>query len=575
MMNGFRTLAGAALAAVLVTPAYAQDTTAPVSEATAPAAVDVSAPAADESSFSFADESSASSDALSQELDALLKDDDQKLVSFGLKGYYRVRGIYLDQPDLSDTERPHNLSFMQHRLWLSPEMTLNKKPAVKLTADILVGEGLEPCSDASLQGIHTHPCTGMWGTNGDNLLDTNSADQVANITVARLWGEALTPVGVIRLGRQPSHWGLGLFSNDGQHKQWFGDNHRADTYDRLAFATKPMGEDSNLIVALVGDKIVEGSPTLSATGHGNKDDVLEAIGLVLYNTDPLKLGFYQVFRKQVDTSSQVHISDIYGYLDIGLLYGGFEMFWLYGKTEALPIVTVQSQVDLLYPEVKLNVWSWAAELGLRGRSYDGLVRFGSAGGDNNETDDREVQTFTLNSNYRAGLIMWDYANANRAERVLQAKLAQLEYLRDNGRATQNQINEVLKVADLNRTRGGINNAFFVNPVVNYKLGDSASVRGGVLWAQANDDIFLIGYPNQYSPVGRNYGWEFDIGADYNIAKSFSLGFEGAYLLPGDAFNRVESVRDPASGQLVPIAGSLIKPDHARLAMLRATWNIDY
>ncbi len=535
---------------------------------------EVSAP--ENKSYSFEDEveQDYSDEALSADLDALLQDEEEDLISFGLKGYYRVRGIILDEPDLLKAEKVKNLAFVQHRLWLTPEIRLNKTPSVKLTGDIIVGEGTSVCKSPSLMGIHTHSCTGMWGANGENVLSTNTADQFANITFLRVWGEARTPVGVVRAGRQASHWGLGLFSNDGQHDQLFGDNHAADTYDRLAFATKPLGEDSDLIVALVGDKIVEGSPTLSATGLGNNDDAFEAIGLVLYSTDPLKAGYYQVFRKQSSTRSKIFISDMYAYLDIGLIYGGFEMLWLYGDSQGVPHTKVGNQLEISYPNTKINVWAWAAEIGLRGTAYDGIVRFGNVTGDQNELSDGTISSFSLNPNYRAGLIMWDYANANRAERVLEAKFDQLEFLKDEGKATQAQIDELKELADLNRTRGAINNAFFINPVIQYHPTTSIEAKFGFLWAQANDEILLLA-GNANSPRGRTYGYEFDIGLMYTINKVFELGFEAAYLLPGDAFDRVPTSIDPKSGTEVAIAGSTIKPDHGRMAMFKATWNIDY
>ncbi len=54
-----------------------------------------------------------------------------------------------------------------------------------------------------------------------------------SILVKRVWAEYMTPVGVLRFGRMPSHWGLGIFANSG-------DGHDSDyqsTADRLMFVT--------------------------------------------------------------------------------------------------------------------------------------------------------------------------------------------------------------------------------------------------------------------------------------------------------------------------------------------------
>jgi uncharacterized protein (TIGR04551 family) len=54
-----------------------------------------------------------------------------------------------------------------------------------------------------------------------------------SINVKRVWGEFMTPVGMLRFGRMPSHWGLGMVANSG-------DGHDSDwqsTADRIMFIT--------------------------------------------------------------------------------------------------------------------------------------------------------------------------------------------------------------------------------------------------------------------------------------------------------------------------------------------------
>src|SRR5262249_2637025 len=36
-----------------------------------------------------------------------------------------------------------------------------------------------------------------------------------SVSVKRVWGEYRTPIGLLRFGRMPSHWGLGMFVNGG------------------------------------------------------------------------------------------------------------------------------------------------------------------------------------------------------------------------------------------------------------------------------------------------------------------------------------------------------------------------
>ncbi len=54
-----------------------------------------------------------------------------------------------------------------------------------------------------------------------------------SITVKRAWGEFMTPVGMLRFGRMPSQWGLGMVANsgDGYDSDW------SSTADRIMFIT--------------------------------------------------------------------------------------------------------------------------------------------------------------------------------------------------------------------------------------------------------------------------------------------------------------------------------------------------
>ncbi len=54
-----------------------------------------------------------------------------------------------------------------------------------------------------------------------------------SITVKRAWGEFMTPVGMLRFGRMPGHWGLGMVANsgDGYDSDW------QTTADRIMFVT--------------------------------------------------------------------------------------------------------------------------------------------------------------------------------------------------------------------------------------------------------------------------------------------------------------------------------------------------
>jgi uncharacterized protein (TIGR04551 family) len=63
---------------------------------------------------------------------------------------------------------------------------------------------------------------------------TSGVNSFSNsITVKRVWGEYNTPVGQLRFGRMPSHWGLGVLANSGDGY----DSDYQSTSDRIMFLT--------------------------------------------------------------------------------------------------------------------------------------------------------------------------------------------------------------------------------------------------------------------------------------------------------------------------------------------------
>lgn len=156
--------------------------------------------------------------------------------TFDLEGYYRTRG-YRFRPLYADQQGAG--SYMAHRLKLRP--VVDYKGLAKFAMEV----------DA-----FGHPQFGgadvVWGDNQNRQLTplfagdpsaTNllGEEGVGGPVITRAWTEVSIPVGLIRVGRQPSSWGMGLLSNDGNgFDDTFGENHYGSTFDRAIFATKPI-----------------------------------------------------------------------------------------------------------------------------------------------------------------------------------------------------------------------------------------------------------------------------------------------------------------------------------------------
>lgn len=148
-----------------------------------------------------------------------------------LDGYYRTRGhvfgnLFADQDGTA--------TLMTQRLRLQP--TLNYRDLAKFTMmvdaldDVAWGDNDSLAATSLFAGDPTN--TGYYAQ--------YDGQERSTFNMKRAWMEFRLPVGVMRVGRQASNWGMGLLANDGNgFDDLFGENHYGATYDRIMFATKP------------------------------------------------------------------------------------------------------------------------------------------------------------------------------------------------------------------------------------------------------------------------------------------------------------------------------------------------
>ena len=134
-----------------------------------------------------------------------------------------------------------------------------------------------------------------------------------SIRVKRAWAEYLTPVGMLRFGRMPSHWGLGILANSGDGY----DDDFQSTADRIMLVTGIKSLD--LYFAGAWDFTNEGStsdtlalPQAQPYDRGQLDDVDQYVFVVVRRRNPelaklelakgkvvLNGGAYIVHRRQL------------------------------------------------------------------------------------------------------------------------------------------------------------------------------------------------------------------------------------------------------------------------------------
>jgi uncharacterized protein (TIGR04551 family) len=124
-------------------------------------------------------------------------------------------------------DRPSTLFSTNMRLRLDPTLNVTEEIRVKGRADVL--DNAVFGSSPGLFKSASYPYAFLTPTVYDG--------EASLIAIRRLWAEIDTPVGEIRVGRQPLNFGMGLLYNAGNHiTQDYGDN-----VDGVMFATKVWG----------------------------------------------------------------------------------------------------------------------------------------------------------------------------------------------------------------------------------------------------------------------------------------------------------------------------------------------
>jgi uncharacterized protein (TIGR04551 family) len=207
------------------------------------------------------------------------------------------------------------------RFRVNPELHISDNVRIMAQIDLLdnIVLGSTPEGYANVPTMGGYQQAGRGGYTPTGAFATTQYAPVAgvnsltnSIAVKRVWGEYMTPIGLLRFGRMPSHWGLGMLVNSGDGY----DSDYGSTADRILFITGIKKWD--LYFGGLWDFVNEG-PTSALIGQpqgqpydlAQSDDVNQWGVIVVRrrNPDLQKLdlahgrvvvngGFYGVYRNQ-------------------------------------------------------------------------------------------------------------------------------------------------------------------------------------------------------------------------------------------------------------------------------------
>ena len=477
-----------------------------------------------------------------------------------LGGYYRVRpsyirNLYLGERRTTDLGLPpedramypdpverrldatEELGYIEHRLRLEPRLRCGEELSLNLDLDLL--DGVIWGDNAGFSSISLFA-----GSPSNTARDRASVD---DIFLRRAWMEFRLPVGLVRIGRMPSHFGMGLLSNDGDGlEEEFGEKRYGSTMDRVLFATRPgaildalfgrPSTPSRLVLALAYDKIVDhnpGEPVLDLSDPKEEedfvldlddctdcaplahlassgDDVDEWVLVLYYKDEEASIirekdlvagGAYLARRSQTRSDSVVYILDLHLKLRLDVLALEAEVLTIQGQTSAIKQGRLEKEV---------SIWGGAARGGYEGQRLSVLLKGGYASGDQ-EPFDEEFTGRSLHPAHRVGLLLYGEVLAERTARAWTTEARGFW------------------------SNGGVYNSFYLMPMLKWRPWDNIELIAAFLWARADEDTKVVhAGMGDASPSDLDLGYELDGAIKIRFLNRMHWSIEGGVLFPGRA-----------------------------------------
>jgi hypothetical protein len=484
------------------------------------------------------------------------------------------------KPGLTDDSIGQN-QFVSHWLRVTPRLQIRDTLELVGQVDVLTGV---------LFGELAH------GTSADTT-PRDDYNGFGNIQPRYLYAQYKLPFGVFRIGQQPNHWGMGILANDGDHPSIFGDYRYGSLSERILFATRPGGADSDFLIAIAGDVVYRDQTARLTRGQQALQGVLAA----LYEHEYNRVGIFSTLRHQ--TNDKTSGSDLFPYTDkidalavdvhgrVATPIPGHDAF-VFAEAEAAYIAgstNVLRTADQAFDGSKTSIRSYggAAVIGMVHRSYatgrwsdvDGTsnekreasakaeslhylgrpsargvpygdlvaqLEVGYASGDADPYDGT-TRRFVFDPNHKVGLILFD--EVMRFQTARSATAATDPLLTNANRPTPG--------VDLLPSNGGVFGAQYVNPTFIVRPRHFLDLKAGMVIAQTTTELvdpYRLATQGSYVNYRggdrhkKDLGVELDGGIEGRFPLDYDLkavlGAQAGVLFPGSAFENADGVRLP-------------------------------
>lgn len=402
------------------------------------------------------------------------------------EGFYQARMRLFDTLSLRrDIESNEGLSwYVQHRLNLRPRLWISDQVGLHVELRALENQlwGNTFDVDPSAPGAGGLP---------DGLIDNpdilEDGTPSAAITVARAWGEIRTKkAGVFRFGRQPLHWGMGLYWNDG-----LGENQEyGDSADRVSWEK-----------IFAGNVWVRAGADINIENLVNAQDDTTTLHLSgAYRSETIEAGVLLAYRRRGANSGarfDLFIADAAFDLQFGIIGLDGEVVGQFGSGDLLDgrndvrMVSVGAVVDLSLDLPKVDVH----------------LQGGMATGDRDPNDER-LRSFTFDRDFNLGLFMFEQPMPMLASDVPGQE-----------RTTSSAL-----------TGNAASNVLYLRPSVSFEPLRGLKIEGAFLTGRT------ARVPEaEQDPDRRAYGYEIDLGVRYDGIQFFTVSGTFGVFIPGNRF----------------------------------------
>ncbi len=444
------------------------------------------------------------------------------------------------------------LSSTNMRLRLEPTINIDETTSIHIQADVLdnLVLGSTPVNEvyngaySNATGSTNLPPLGAFGNTQDPPTAGLNSDR-DSIRIKRAWAEVALPLGVLKAGRQPNHWGMGVLFNAGGYDPIAGttdyDADYGDTVDRVSFSAIIPGTSLRAMVASDWGATRLVSNQIASTNRGHEQhpwdlddgDDSNAWTLVLSRMDSPTEFKEKVDRGDVALNYGVYFEyktqdwdlDLSGYqlgtdFDSATNYKArdFKTYTpsVWGKLGVGKVLLEAELVAQLGKVGRLDEFNFTSQANIR--KYGGATRFTYRG---------------LEGKLRLG-VEGGFASGDQFDNLIPGNIniAFANLLGDSSdtKLTQFMFNREYKV-DMILWRhliGAVTNAGFAKPFIGYDLTKSIAFKVSNVTSFALKPVATPGN-------SKMYGTEFDSEIYYQSGGLY-IGFSYGVLFPFGALN---------------------------------------